>query len=173
MFDVKTAEVVERLKAAVWPLQRNTFLNTIGSKPDFYGPTWIAATLVFVIGAGSNLSSWLSFTPGGAVSIWKYDFRLVTFALMAVYAFAFGVSSAFFLALNYLGVSGLPLVYLVCIYGESSSGQRECFAGLDPRPRVVLSLRGHSSAVDANAMTLPPVFLRLQATPSVFSFQRL
>jgi hypothetical protein len=132
MFDVKTAEVVERLKAAMWPLQRNTFLNTIGSKPDFYGPTWIAATLVFVIGAGSNLSSWLSFTPGGAVSIWKYDFRLVTFALMAVYAFAFGVSSAFFLALNYLGVSGLPLVYLVCIYGEffQFSWPRECIARL-------------------------------------------
>lgn len=117
--NVTTAQVGARLSAALWPLQRVWFPQLLDKKPDFYGPFWIAATLVFLIGVGSNLASWLSFKPGDAVSLWHYDFTLVTFALVAVYSFTFALPLAVWLALSYLGITNLPLVYLVCIYGYS------------------------------------------------------
>lgn len=121
MFDVGSGDVRDRLAAALWPLSRGTFLAVCRNKPDFWGPTWICATLIFAIGAGANLSSWLNFAPGSgaALSIWKYDFRLVTMAAATVYPFAFVLPTALWLVLNHLGVTGLPLVHLICIYGYS------------------------------------------------------
>lgn len=121
-FDVTSKEVVDRLKAALWPLGRTSFLSTIAGKPDLYGPVWTAATLVFVIGAGGNLASWLSFKPGqeALTSIWHYDFQLVISAFFAVYAFCFGVAGALWVALNWFGlVSSIPLIYWLCISGYS------------------------------------------------------
>ena len=129
-FDVTTAEVGERLAAALWPLQRSSFLAACRNKPDLYGPAWVAATLVFAIGFSANLASWLAFAPGAehapaasagvqGVGVWKYDFRLLTAAFATVYPFALLVPACLWLGLGQLGVSALSLVHLICIYGYS------------------------------------------------------
>jgi hypothetical protein len=56
LFDVDTDNVVQRLALAVNPLSQVAFLST--GNPDLYGPVWVSATLVFVIGACSNFASW-------------------------------------------------------------------------------------------------------------------
>jgi hypothetical protein len=123
LFDVTTQQVVERVKAALWPLDRTSFLTTLGNKPDFYGPLWIPATLVFVIGAASNLNSWLSFKPGTeAVSIWHYDFTLVTLALVSVFSFTVAVTTVLWFVAGFVGLisaTDLPLIYFLCIQGYS------------------------------------------------------
>jgi hypothetical protein len=125
MFNVDTVEVTSRVRASCWPFAAASpsFLSLAAAKPDMYGPVWVAATLVFVIGAGANLASFLSLgsagADGGAVSIWKYDFSMVTSALALVYAFVFGGSLALWLALQYSGVTALGITYLVCLLGYS------------------------------------------------------
>jgi len=92
LFNVDTEDVIARLRHAAWPLQPTTFLQSFGAKPDLYGPLWLCATLVFVIGASANLAAWLTFSPTSspaygtaATGLWKYDFKLVTLALCVVF----------------------------------------------------------------------------------------
>ena len=62
MFNVDTTDVAARLKHALLPFASTSMFEVLGDNPDMYGPFWIAATLVFVIGAASNWNSWMS-TP--------------------------------------------------------------------------------------------------------------
>ncbi len=55
-----------RVLRACWWVDAQSFFETVGDNPDLYGPLWINATLVFVIGVASNLSSWVA-TPKGQV----------------------------------------------------------------------------------------------------------
>ncbi|RYG46782.1 hypothetical protein EON67_09170, partial [archaeon] len=119
MFSVDTADVTSRLKHALWPLTRTTFWDVTSGRPDLYGPVWIGATLSFVIGVGSNLSSWLSFVPEEARSIWQYDFTLLSLALCTVFGFVAAAAVAAWITLTYIGSAVIPLPQLVCIYGYS------------------------------------------------------
>lgn len=130
VFDIDTADVLARLRAALWPMQRTPlpFLTLINGKPDLYGPVWVAFTLAFIIGASSNLNSWFmsqfstdSATPQASVKLWEYDFRLVTSALAYSYGYIFGAPVALWLLLNYLSVSGLGILSSVCLYGYSAA----------------------------------------------------
>jgi hypothetical protein len=56
LFDVDTDAVLQRLRLSLNPFAEAPFLST--GSPDLYGPVWISATLVFVIGACSNFASW-------------------------------------------------------------------------------------------------------------------
>lgn len=57
LFDVDTSTVTSRIKESVMPFPgRHTDSVYIGGKPDLYGPVWISATLVLVIGVCSNLN---------------------------------------------------------------------------------------------------------------------
>jgi len=127
LFNVNTADVSARLVVALNPFQTSHFLEIAGAAPDMYGPFWVAATLVFAIGASANMASWVNWTPayaaaarGGVVTaLWKYDFTLVTLALVTVYGWALGAPLVLWMALQYANVTALPLVTLVCAYGYS------------------------------------------------------
>lgn len=57
LFDVDTSTVTSRIKESVMPFpSRHTDSVYIGGKPDLYGPVWISATLVLIIGICSNLN---------------------------------------------------------------------------------------------------------------------
>lgn len=121
-FDVDAADVAARVRAALWPFRPPTpFLALIAPKPDLYGPVWLAATLVFCIGAGSNFASWLNFSSSAAVSIWQYDFRSLTRALVFVYGFAFLAPAFVWAVMAYtLPRNATPgIVTLTCVYGYS------------------------------------------------------
>jgi hypothetical protein len=85
---------------------------------------------VFIIGASSNLASWFAFSPDKAVSLWKYDFTLVTVSLFTVFGFILIAPACVWFALNYLGAHAtssaaahhrLGIITLLCIYGYSIS----------------------------------------------------
>ncbi len=38
----------------------SSFLEALEGKPDLYGPFWICATLVFVVGVTSNIATWMN-----------------------------------------------------------------------------------------------------------------
>ena len=121
-FDVDASDIIARVQAALWPFRPpQPFLALIAQKPDLYGPVWLAATLVFIIGAGSNLASWLNFSSSTAVSIWQYDFQALTKALVFVYGFSFLAPVAVWTAMAYLlpRNAGLGIVSLTCVYGYS------------------------------------------------------
>lgn len=89
------------------------------TKPDLYGPMWISATLVFLIGAMANLGSWATFTPDENGSLWRYDFSLVTQAFALVGGSVAVVPAAAWAVLRYHGAPPVSLVTLVCLWGYS------------------------------------------------------
>jgi hypothetical protein len=91
------------------------------TKPDLYGPLWVGATLVFLIGAMANLGSWAT-APSSSVEetlIWKYDFSLVTQAFALVFGSLVFVPLVAWSLLRYHGAPPLSLVTLVCLWGYS------------------------------------------------------
>jgi len=119
LFNVDTADVVARLRLALYPFVATPFLSVAGANPDMYGPLWVCATLVFVIGASSNLASWVLFKPDAAISLWSYDFTKVVEAMFTVYGWALGAPFVLYAVLSYIGVQTLGLVMLLCVYGYS------------------------------------------------------
>eukprot|EP01138_Halocafeteria_seosinensis_P011812 gb/GECG01012072.1/.p1 GENE.gb/GECG01012072.1/~~gb/GECG01012072.1/.p1 ORF type:complete len:226 (+),score=28.95 gb/GECG01012072.1/:1-678(+) len=103
-FDVNTMDVVRRMSRVFYPPRTPNFSELTAEKPDLYGPIWIGATLVFLLGAMSNFVQWAHFKPDDHASIWKYDFTLVTLAMVFVFSYM-GLMAFFSWAfLRYIGV---------------------------------------------------------------------
>lgn len=112
LFDVDTADVRDRVLKVVHPeelkgllkfppsntVRSSSFLSLVVKKPDAYGPFWIAATLVFMIGVCSNVAGWLNVSPKtsveqatAAVSAYDGDVTKLTGALTLVAFFAIAI----------------------------------------------------------------------------------
>jgi len=52
-FDVKTDEIIDRVKSAIFPYKRD-FYDKIKLKPDMYIPFWTFITITFLISMVSN-----------------------------------------------------------------------------------------------------------------------
>ena len=59
-FDVDTSDVKNRIQNVIMPCPSKKFLNLTHGNPDFYGPFWIATTLIFVIGVTANINEYSS-----------------------------------------------------------------------------------------------------------------
>jgi hypothetical protein len=59
LFNVDTTQVLQRIFRSLTPF-RFGFIETARSNPDFYGPFWIATTLIFVLAIFGNLSNVIS-----------------------------------------------------------------------------------------------------------------
>ena len=59
-FDVDTSDVKNRIQNVIMPCPSNKFLTITHGNPDFYGPFWIATTLIFVIGVTANINEYSS-----------------------------------------------------------------------------------------------------------------
>lgn len=118
-FDIDSADVGVRLLRSVWPPMASSFWENVGGKPDLYGPFWSCTTLIFVMAAASNFTSWLTFDSGMTGTEWMYDFSLLTFACSVVYGFWVGAASLVWFAMRTLGVPH-GLVQLLCLYGYST-----------------------------------------------------
>ena len=116
LFNVTTAEVGERAKAALLPFTAEPFFAVIGDAPDLYVPLWGSVTLVFLIGAMANFSSWASFDAGDMESIWHYDFALVTSAAGFIFGYLLVCAAATWAALRYMGVP-FSFMKLLCLFG--------------------------------------------------------
>ncbi len=121
-FDVDTAVVRARMMrslTAIQPANRD-FLSITQNNADLYGPFWIITTLVFVIGATSNFSSYLGFVQSADNPRWYYDFTLMTGAAGLCYGFGFGVPAGMWAMAKYFNLP-LSLIQAVCLYGYSHS----------------------------------------------------
>jgi len=143
-FDVSTKDVQERLLWSLTPRPAATadfVRKRIRPNPDLYGPFWVCVTLIFSVAISGNVASYLQAAVSHSDSVvgfrWHYDFHKVTLAATAVFAYAWLVPAALYMAMwagadnnNQAGggqVAGTPspsqvsFVELLCVYGYSLS----------------------------------------------------
>lgn len=114
-FDVDTADVLSRLSQAVFYCRREqVFMATIDTKPDAYGPFWIATTLVFVLGVASHLNGWFASWLRGATM--EYNFQSIVNAASVVFSFAVLAPAACWLVFRTYD-DRLRYAVVFCLYG--------------------------------------------------------
>jgi len=111
-FEVDTSEVMWRCARSMWPFKVD-FINFVSTNPDFYGPFWIATTLIFMMAASANFAAYLADPIG-----WQYDFLKLTVGTGIIYSFAFGVPTLVWLYFKWADIS-TSLIELFCVYGYS------------------------------------------------------
>jgi hypothetical protein len=123
MFDVTTADVVQRLFMAVTPYSLfKAEGNILLSRPDLYGPFWIATTAIVAMTGAANIER--LFVSGVTVTDYSLMWTAAWFmygSLAAVPLIAF----AFAWIAKRRGEeqhaqSGLKYIHLVCMYGYSN-----------------------------------------------------
>eukprot|EP00941_MAST-03F_sp_MAST-3F-sp1_P000222 g222.t1 len=119
LFDVDTVEVMQRVQNVVVPFGRfktamafatgeNNHLGNVSffhltfDKPDFYGPFWIATTLIFMICVAENISSYESTTE--EEETWHADVMSSTTAITLVYGMLLVVAGTLWAVLETLGL---------------------------------------------------------------------
>lgn len=87
-FNVKTNDVVERIKRSIVPHGRENYLiSHIRPNPDLYGPFWICVTLIFSIAISGNLAGYLQ-TADSSKYHWRYEFHIVSYAATCIFLYA-------------------------------------------------------------------------------------
>merc|ERR1719215_380200 len=84
-FDVSTDDVVKRLRLAVvpYPLPNpDSSQNDFRTRPDFWGPFWVATTAIFFFAAIGYFSR---FPEGTDETKFKADYALVSWAAIMIY----------------------------------------------------------------------------------------
>lgn len=82
-FDVNTSQILSRLARTFQPWK--PFYHEEDSKPDLYGPFWIATTLIFVVAVAGNFASFIHFLPDSTKPVWRYDMQKLTTAASMFY----------------------------------------------------------------------------------------
>jgi hypothetical protein len=127
-FDVSSQTVLNRIKGGMSPHKSDLFAvgispEEVASPPpaDLYGAVWIAFTLIFLIGATSNLNSYFAY-DSKATEPWHQDYRLLSMATTMVLIYTFVIPLIFWGASLYVGVDPRPsLIKLIGIYGYTMS----------------------------------------------------
>ncbi|KAG0695012.1 Protein YIPF1 [Chionoecetes opilio] len=119
-FDVESKQVGDRVLWSMVPKPGVSYLQTyIRPNPDLYGPFWICLTLTFATGITGNLASYLA-TSNEETHVWRYEFRKVTLAASAIFAYAWLVPLAVWGVLALRGSRAkISLLELLSIYGYS------------------------------------------------------
>lgn len=116
-FDVDTNDIITRVINALFYCKRETnFLTLIETKPDAYGPFWIATTLSFTIAVTSHISSWLKSWISS--TNWEYDFQSVVTACSFVFSFASLCPILIYFIFKQYD-SKVKLISMICLYGYS------------------------------------------------------
>eukprot|EP00388_Colpodella_angusta_P020237 GDKJ01050553.1.p1 GENE.GDKJ01050553.1~~GDKJ01050553.1.p1 ORF type:complete len:249 (-),score=38.14 GDKJ01050553.1:147-893(-) len=122
-FSVSTEDIVQRLRLALLPFLKSESSNSISFKenPDFYGPFWIATTVILFMAGTANVTRFLSSVSSNA------DFELVSLAATYVYGCLFLVP--FIIRRIVTGIPGcfdgsgagdhISYSQLMCVYGYS------------------------------------------------------
>lgn len=119
LFDVGTDDVVSRLKAALLPHKGvSDGSNDFRSRPDFWGPFWIATTAVLFLAATGNFARLLETEDH---SKFRADYGLVSLAASLVYGCLIGVPAVARASLWMAGYEGDSINFkqLICVYGYS------------------------------------------------------
>ncbi|XP_045621538.1 protein YIPF1 isoform X3 [Procambarus clarkii] len=119
-FDVESKQVGDRILWSMVPKPGVSYLQSyIRPNPDLYGPFWICTTLAFTTAITGNLANYLATTPEDTY-VWRYEFRKVTLAASAIFAYAWLIPLAVWGLLVWRGSRAkISLLELLCIYGYS------------------------------------------------------
>ena len=94
-----------------------SYLTTISSGCDLYGPFWVSTTLILALFLSSSLAASISKYLSAPNTQYDYNFGLLGLAATIVYAYSFGVPVALWLALRYLGVGEWGIVDALGVWG--------------------------------------------------------
>ena len=94
-------QVLNRLKASLFPRPRGVFFDLISCNPDLYGPFWIATTLILSMAVTGNLASFFAFVPSADRPEWTYNFNQLTLAGSVVYSYVSLLPLVLWLLLRY------------------------------------------------------------------------
>ncbi|OAD61257.1 Protein YIPF1, partial [Eufriesea mexicana] len=130
-FNVKTNDVVERIKRSIIPHGIDNYLiSHIRPNPDLYGPFWICVTLIFSIAISGNLAGYLQ-TANSSKYHWRYEFHIVSYAATCIFLYAWLLPLILWGALKWtystrnteeglIETHTTPgLLELLCLYGYS------------------------------------------------------
>lgn len=115
-FDVDTSTVLKRCYTTLLPFSPS-YLTTLSSGCDLYGPFWVSTTLILALFLSSSLAASISKYLSTTDSPYDYNFGLLGLAATIVYAYSFGVPIALWLALRYLGVGEWGIVDALGVWG--------------------------------------------------------
>lgn len=109
-FDVTQDIIIQRLIYSLIPF--NPYINDIlNTKPDLYGPLWIFTTLVFIIAASGEISSYLY----GNISIAYFE-QFVPLSALLIYGVGVGLPVILYAFMKFFG-SEPSFIKLQAIYG--------------------------------------------------------
>eukprot|EP00736_Rhodelphis_marinus_P005436 Rmarinus@m.17831 len=117
-FNVNTDDVKNRCIRALWPLQPMFPKNqTAGyeAPPDLYGPFWIAATLLLMLAATSNIASYID-AQGDEDSTWEPNFTRVSVGAGVIYGFLVGLPILQYILFS-VASAPFDLLQAWCLYG--------------------------------------------------------
>lgn len=119
LFDVSSEDVLKRLKLALVPFQgQEDAANDFRTRPDFYGPFWVATTAVLFLAATGNFARLLEMEDEQS---FKSDFSLVSVAASMIYGLLVAVPLCARLGLYCSGqsVDCINFKQVICVYGYS------------------------------------------------------
>ncbi|CAJ1416300.1 unnamed protein product [Effrenium voratum] len=103
MFDVSSQDVLKRIKLALVPFQgQEDAANDFRTRPDFYGPFWVASTAILFLAATGNFARLLEMEDE---QDFKSDYKLVSVAATLIYGLLVAVPLAVRLGLYCSGQS--------------------------------------------------------------------
>jgi len=119
LFDVSTDDVVKRLRLALVPYPLPEGNSTeFRTRPDFWGPFWVATTAVFFLAATGNFAR---LVENGDSKKFKADYGLVSVAACMIYGALIAVPLVSRASLYFSGqeASSINFRQLICVYGYS------------------------------------------------------
>jgi hypothetical protein len=116
LFNVTTKQVGIRLLFSLIPMPK--FFSLIQSNPDFYGPFWIASTLIFILASIGNIETWLKAVETNQQDTWYFDVKKLSIATGVIYGYLAIIPLILYGICNYYSIN-LKWLDIICIYGYS------------------------------------------------------
>eukprot|EP01130_Rhizamoeba_saxonica_P009882 TRINITY_DN402_c0_g2_i1.p1 TRINITY_DN402_c0_g2~~TRINITY_DN402_c0_g2_i1.p1 ORF type:complete len:442 (-),score=62.11 TRINITY_DN402_c0_g2_i1:27-1301(-) len=111
-FNVDTSVVAHRCLRSLIPIKPD-FLEHIKLTPDFYGPLWIATSIIFLLAAAANFERYLADPTG-----YSFQFKKMAYGSAVIYGYQVFVPTSFYLYLKWVD-SDIRYIELMCVYGYS------------------------------------------------------
>lgn len=121
LFDVSTEDIVNRLRLVMLSFKEpdQGLKEEFRSRPDFYGPFWVATTAILFLAATGNFARLLE--SGGNHADFKADYSLVSLAAGLIYGSLLAVPLIARLSIFISGedVGNVDFLQIICVCGYS------------------------------------------------------
>ncbi|PRP82530.1 hypothetical protein PROFUN_10100 [Planoprotostelium fungivorum] len=119
LFDVDTRDVAIRILRSLSPLPAG-FFDTVGDKPDLWGPLWISSTLIFTLAVLGNVTTWIKFhfNNQDPDNQWNYDATKLGIGAGVIYGYLGLIPLLLWGACKWFKIE-LGYLQAVCLYGYS------------------------------------------------------